>query len=66
MENKPSGGGFWAFLAGLTVLFAAMKLMSFVAWSWVWVLCPLWLPPALVLAVALGTLIVVLVKGGVE
>ena len=27
----------------LTVLFVALKLIGVIAWSWVWVLSPLWI-----------------------
>jgi uncharacterized protein (DUF983 family) len=31
----------------LTVLFIGLKLAGVIAWSWVWVLSPLWIPLAL-------------------
>lgn len=31
----------------LTLLFVALKLTGYIAWSWWWVLAPLWVPPAL-------------------
>lgn len=34
----------------LTVLFVALKLMGYIAWSWWWVFSPLWIPLAIVLA----------------
>lgn len=30
----------------LAVLFIGLKLTGYIGWSWVWVLCPLWAPPA--------------------
>ena len=30
----------------LTVLFVGLKLTGFIAWSWWWVLSPLWIPLA--------------------
>lgn len=30
------------FLSLLAVLFIGLKLTGVIAWSWVWVLCPLW------------------------
>lgn len=44
MENKKSSksGGFG--LAGiLTVVFAILKLVGVISWSWFWVLSPLWI-----------------------
>jgi len=31
------------FASVLALLFIALKLMGFIAWSWVWVLSPLWI-----------------------
>lgn len=31
------------FLVLLTVLFVGLKLCAVIAWSWLWVLAPLWL-----------------------
>lgn len=31
------------FLGLLTIVFIVLKLMGVVAWSWVWVLSPLWI-----------------------
>ena len=31
------------FVPLLTVLFIGLKLLGFIAWSWVWVLSPLWI-----------------------
>lgn len=28
----------------LTVLFVALKLLKIIAWSWWWVLSPIWIP----------------------
>jgi hypothetical protein len=33
-------------------VFVILKLFGVVAWSWVWVLSPVWIPVALVLLVA--------------
>ncbi len=59
MENKTvvksSGIGF---VGALTLLFIALKLMNYIAWSWWWVLSPLWLPSAVVIGIglAIGTI----------
>lgn len=45
-----SSGGI-GFCGLLTVLFVGLKLTGFIAWSWWWVLAPLWIPWALLLAV---------------
>jgi hypothetical protein len=37
------------FFGLLTVLFIGLKLTGYIAWSWWWVLSPLWLPLAIVI-----------------
>ncbi len=32
----------------LTVLFVGLKLTGFIAWSWLWVLAPLWISFAVI------------------
>lgn len=46
------------FFAFLGIIFVILKLFKAVAWSWVWVLSPLWLSTALVLAILLIFIIV--------
>ena len=47
-------GGFFVLL---TALFIGLKLTGFIAWSWWWVLSPLWLPFALLIIGAGGIFI---------
>lgn len=49
-DSKSSTGGI-SFLGLLTIVFITLKLTKVIAWSWWWVLCPLWGPLALVLIV---------------
>ena len=42
------------FLGLLTLLFIALKLTSVIAWSWLWVLAPFWIPVALAVVVLIG------------
>lgn len=37
----------------LTVLFTILKLCNVLAWSWLWVLAPLWIPILFILIVTL-------------
>ena len=39
----------FGFVEALAVLFIALKLMGVIAWSWLWVLAPIWIQ--LILAV---------------
>jgi hypothetical protein len=41
-SNKKSGGV--GFCGMLTILFIGLKLTGNVAWPWLWVLSPLWIP----------------------
>ncbi|WRH62085.1 MAG: hypothetical protein RSE12_17185 [Fuscovulum sp.] len=54
-NNKSGGIGFFGLLA---ILFIALKLTGYIAWSWWWVLAPLWMPAALVLVIAAIVLVV--------
>lgn len=47
-ETKQSSGGV-GFLGLLTVLFIGLKLTGHIAWSWWWVLAPMWIPIAVLL-----------------
>jgi len=57
-ETRRDGIGFFGLLA---VLFIGLKLTGFITWSWWWVLGPLWLPFAVLLAfcVAAGAVLLV-------
>jgi hypothetical protein len=49
MSNESKSGGIG--VGGLLlVLFVALKLTHVIAWSWWWVLSPIWIPLALVAA----------------
>lgn len=55
MSNKqtsPSGISFFALLA---LVFIVLKLCSVIAWSWWWVLAPLWIP------FVLGIVVIILI-----
>ena len=47
----------FGFVEALAVLFIALKLMGVIAWSWLWVLAPIWIQ--LILAVV-GLIIMVI------
>lgn len=50
MADK-SHSGESIFLSLLTVLFIGLKLTGHIAWSWWWVLAPVWIPFAIVVGV---------------
>ena len=45
-----SGGGI-GIGSVLGIVFIVLKLCGVIHWSWIWVLCPFWIPLALVLIV---------------
>lgn len=52
MENKNSVTvSCTGFCGMLTIVFIILKLCGVIAWSWLWVLAPIWIPTALVLTV---------------
>ena len=48
MKDKEKSYDF-GFLENLTLVFIVLKLLGKIAWSWWWVLSPLWIPIALAL-----------------
>jgi uncharacterized protein (DUF983 family) len=62
-KNNSSSSSGIGFVGLLTILFIGLKLTGYIAWSWLWVLSPLWISTALVLAI-LGIIALVLaIKG---
>lgn len=54
------------FLGILTLIFITLKLTGFIAWSWLWVLSPLWIPLAIVLVILIIAGIVIAFGGSVR
>ena len=50
------------FISGLTLLFIYLKMTSYIDWSWLWVLNPLWI--SFVVAILIATIILFLDKKG--
>lgn len=55
-SSSSSSGGI-GFNGLLTVLFVGLKLTNVIAWSWWWVLSPIWIPFLL--------MIIILIIGGI-
>lgn len=51
MKTTVSGFGFGGWLA---LIFITLKLCKVIAWSWLWVLAPIWIPIAVMIAVMAG------------
>ena len=50
------------FISGLTLLFIYLKMASYIDWSWLWVLSPLWI--SFLVAILIGVIISILSKKG--
>jgi hypothetical protein len=46
-EVMASSSGGIEFSGLLTIVFVVLKLTGYIAWSWWWVLSPLWIPAAI-------------------
>lgn len=60
MTSQNTSGGI-TFSGLLLVLFIGLKLTGYIAWSWWWVMAPMWAPFVVVLAVLLVVLLFSLV-----
>lgn len=55
VSSNHSGIGFGSLL---TIVFIVLKLMGVIAWSWVWVLAPTWIPIAILLVVLVAVALI--------
>lgn len=55
IENKNTNNGI-GFVGLLTVLFIGLKLTGVIAWSWLWVLSPIWISLLLTIIIFLTVL----------
>ncbi len=63
-SSSSSSGGI-GFAGLLTVLFVGLKLTGYIAWSWLWVLSPLWIGLAVALSFLILLPLVVLAVAGI-
>ena len=61
-NNNSSNGGI-GFAGLLTIVFIILKLTNVITWSWVWVLSPIWISLAIVLAIFVPIIIYLAIKG---
>ena len=54
MGNSSSSSGGIGFAGLLTIVFIVLKLTSYIQWSWVWVLSPIWITTAIALLILMG------------
>lgn len=62
MDNKNTQSGGIGFCGLLAIAFIVLKLCNVIAWSWLWVLAPLWIPIAIVVGIVLIALLIALIK----
>lgn len=60
-EKQVTSSGGISFAGLLTIVFITLKLTGVIAWSWLWVLSPLWISFLLALLIIGGILSVALV-----
>lgn len=60
-ESTSNNGGGIGFVGLLTIVFITLKLTGYIAWSWWWVLSPMWIPVAVVVAIIVVFVIVAVV-----
>ena len=51
MSNTTKVQGSFPFLSILCLIFITLKLTGYIAWSWWWVLAPIWIPISIILVV---------------
>ena len=56
MSNQSSSSSGISIFGLLAVLFIGLKLTGHIAWSWWWVLSPIWLPWAVIIPLVLITI----------
>jgi hypothetical protein len=49
------------FLPILALIFITLKLLGVIAWSWLWVLAPIWLPLGLIAVAFIGLVVLTMI-----
>jgi hypothetical protein len=60
MSNESSSNGI-GFSGLLTIAFVVLKLTGYIAWSWWWVLSPIWISAIIILFILLIGCIIALI-----
>ena len=63
MKNNSTASGGIGFFGLLAIVFITLKLCDVIAWSWWWVLAPLWIPFAVIFAIAIICMITLYASG---
>ena len=59
-KGKHGFGGIISIILGLTALLVVLKLTKLIAWSWIWVVSPIWITIALVILIIIYVIILFL------
>lgn len=59
MSTTTAQQGGISFFSLLTIVFITLKLTGVIAWSWWWVMAPLWLPVAIFLSITVFAVILI-------
>ena len=59
-EVTYSGVGFCDLLC---IVFIVLKLLGIITWSWLWVLCPIWIPAIFIIIIAIISAIISTIYG---
>lgn len=62
-DNKTSSSSGFPFLSILALIFITLKLTGHIAWSWWWVLSPIWIPIGLLALVVLIWFLIAIIGG---
>lgn len=62
-DNNTTTSGGIGFVGLLTIVFIVLKLLGKIAWSWWWVLSPIWISAIVVILLLLIYLIIVIKWG---
>lgn len=57
-SNRNSSNSGIGICGVLTIVFVVLKLVGVINWSWLWVLCPLWINLLLIIIVAVIIVII--------
>lgn len=64
MKNNSTASGGIGFFGLLAIVFITLKLCGVIAWSWWWVLAPLWIPAVVILLLLVILIVIMASKGG--
>lgn len=58
-NNTTTNNSGIGFCGLLTIVFITLKLTGYIAWSWLWVLSPLWIPAVIILPILFIVLLMI-------